>query len=215
MTRTRNILRPACGLALLLLALAGCRREEEAVPQPSPEIRGAPIQRLVRATNAPASNTAAVTAQLPAPTLTNAAGFAEIGFDRLSGYNFEMTDDILGPATNDVAAVAAKTDAQIPETVKAFDKQRVAVRGFMLPLKVEGGLVSEFLVMKDQSMCCYGTVPKINEWISVKMAEKGVRPFMDQPAIFLGTLHVGEMRENGYLVGIYRMDGEKMTVPED
>ena len=84
----------------------------------------------------------------------------------------------------------------------------------MLPLKVEGGLVTELLIMRDQSMCCYGTVPKINEWVSVKMQDKGVKPVMDQPVTLYGKLKVGEMRENGYLVGIYEMEGESMTTPE-
>jgi hypothetical protein len=56
--------------------------------------------------------------------------------------------------------------------------------------------------------------PKINEWVSVKMTEKGVKPIMDQPVTLMGKLHIGEMRENGYLIGIYRMDGEKMEAPE-
>ena len=67
----------------------------------------------------------------------------------------------------------------------------------MLPLKVEGGLVTEMLIMKDQSMCCYGSVPKIHEWVSVKMSDKGVKPLMDQAVTLKGKLHVGEMRENG------------------
>jgi hypothetical protein len=84
----------------------------------------------------------------------------------------------------------------------------------MLPLKVEGGLVTELLIMRDQSMCCYGVQPKINEWVSVKMARVGVKPIMDQPVTLFGKLRVGEMRENGYLVGIYALDGEKMEAPE-
>ena len=56
----------------------------------------------------------------------------------------------------------------------------------MLPLKVEQGLVTEMLIMKDQSMCCYGTSPKITEWVSVKMAGKGVKPIMDQPVTLRG-----------------------------
>ena len=90
----------------------------------------------------------------------------------------------------------------------------VALKGFMLPLKVEGGLVTELLIMRDQSMCCYGVQPKINEWVSVKMSRAGVKPIMDQPVTLFGKLHVGEMRENGYLVGIYSMDGDKMEAPE-
>ena len=80
-------------------------------------------------------------------------------------------------------------------------------------LKVEGGLVTELLIMRDQSMCCYGSVPKINEWVSVKMTSKGVKPVMDQAVTLSGTLKVGAIRENGYLVGIYQMDGEKMNAP--
>jgi len=141
-------------------------------------------------------------------------GYPLVGFDRLAGYTIEISDELLGPVTNELAAAKAKTEALIPDSVKAYSQKHVSLRGFMLPLKVEGGLVTELLVMKDQSMCCYGTVPKIHEWVSVKMTEKGVKPVMDQPITLFGTLHIGEMRENGYLTGIYRMDGQGMIVPE-
>ena len=42
---------------------------------------------------------------------------------------------------------------------------------------------------------------------------KGVKPVMDQAITMQGTLKVGAIRENGYLVGIYQMDGEKMDGP--
>ena len=63
-------------------------------------------------------------------------------------------------------------------------------------------------------MCCYGTTPRINDWVSVRMKNKGVRPTMDMPVTLFGTMRIGEMRENGYLVGIYSMDGEEMEAPE-
>jgi hypothetical protein len=196
-------------------ALIGC--EKPAAKAPPTEIRGQPITPI--SVKAPASSnstaTVATFASNPKPETRNAEPeFPLAGFDILSGYTIEISDELLGPVTNDVAAVSAKTDALIPAKVKAFDKKRVALKGFMLPLKVEGGLVTEMLIMKDQSMCCYGTVPKIHEWVSVKMSDKGVKPLMDQPVTLMGQLHVGEMRENGYLTGIYRMDGEKMAAPE-
>ena len=141
--------------------------------------------------------------------------FKVVGFEKLSAFEFEMSDDILNPPTESDTNISARTEAMIPDGVRAFDNQRVALKGFMLPLKVEGGLVTELLVMKDQSMCCFGTVPKINEWVSVKMVEKGIKPIMDQPVTLFGKLNVGEMRENGYLVGIYSMDGERMAGPLD
>ena len=83
----------------------------------------------------------------------------------------------------------------------------------MLPLKVEKGAVTEMLILRDQSACCYGATPKITEWVSVRMKEDGVAPVMDEPVTIYGTLRVGEVRENGYLVGIYEMDGEKLVGP--
>ena len=85
----------------------------------------------------------------------------------------------------------------------------------MLPLKVENGLVTELLIMRDQAMWCFGTVPKINEWINIRMAGDGVEPIMDQAITLMGMLKVGEVLENDYLVGIYEMEGDKMIAPLD
>lgn len=142
-------------------------------------------------------------------------GSLAVGFDRLSSFSFEVTDEILQSNTTNATQVASRTAEQIPKTVMAYDQKRIALKGFMLPLKVEGGKVTEMLIMRDQSMCCYGAVPKINEWVSVKMVGSGVRPIMDQAVTLYGKLHVGEMRENGYLVGIYRMDGERIDGPAE
>jgi hypothetical protein len=199
------------------LTIVGCGRQPSATT-PVAEVRGEPITRAALAgaiSNAPAPTTIAAVPNSKPETRNAEPDFTTAGFDVLSSYNIEISDELLGPVTNDLAAVSAKTDALIPPKVKAFDKKRVALKGFMLPLKVEGGLVTEMLIMKDQSMCCYGTVPKIHEWVSIKMTEKGVKPLMDQPVTLFGKLHVGEMRENGYLTGIYRMDGEKMAAPDE
>ena len=193
---------------------------------PAGEVRGAPINATPSPSPTPTRNTAdppvaprAAAATAPTSALKAAAeggqpAYPPLGFDKLAGYPIEISDELLGPATNNLAAITARTEALIPDPVKAFSKKRVALRGFMLPLKVEGGLVTELLIMKDQSMCCYGTVPKIHEWVSVKMTEKGIKPIMDQPVTLFGTLYVGEMRENGYLTGIYQMDGDQLG-PEE
>lgn len=206
--------------ALALVILTGCG-EKPVAKAPESEIRGAPIAPVAAKASeptaaAPTTNSAVALAPAPASVApaapaANGPEYAAAGFDILSGYNIEISDELLGPVTNNLAEVTAKTEALIPEKVRALNQKKVALKGFMLPLKVEGGLVTEMLVMKDQSMCCYGTVPKIHEWVSVKMSEKGVKPLMDQAVTLMGKLHVGEMRENGYLTGIYRMDGEKMA----
>ena len=172
--------------------------------------RGKPIKPLAGQTQAVDpkvdSSKESVTTNTPAAK----PGFASVGFDVLATFKYEVPEDAPASKTN---APAADPDTQIPAKVKAFSGKKVAVKGFMLPLKVEGGLVTELLLMRDQSMCCFGTVPKINEWIAVKMTTSGIKPVMDQAVTLYGTLKVGAMRENGYLVGIYQMDADTIDGP--
>lgn len=173
----------------------------------APARRGQPIKPLSPKPAEAPTNTASPAVAVAGGT-TN--GFALLGFDTLSTFKYEVPEDTQGGSTNAPAASAPNPDDQIPANVKNFNGRRVALKGFMLPLKVEGGLVTELLLMRDQSMCCYGTVPKINEWVAVKMTSSGIKPVMDQAVTMYGTIKIGAMRENGYLVGIYQMDGERM-----
>ena len=166
-----------------------------------------------RPASAPAGATGSVVAAAAATPTAGAAAAAKkdgdyevVGFDRLASFTFNPPD--YAP-TGAVAAPAAKPD-QIPETIKALDEQKVALNGFMLPVKMEEGLVKEFLLVRDPMACCYGMMPKVNEWVVVRMTGKGVQPLMDVPLTFYGKLKVGEMFENGYLTGIYLLEGERM-----
>ena len=201
---SRFLLITLCGV--LASALTACGPAQSATENAAPAaLHGEP---MLAAKTGPAVTPASAVPATPAAAPGNSAGeILTLGFDKLASYNFVMLDD---PVTN-AAPGADKADEQIPAAVKAFDRKRVSVKGFMLPLKVEAGVVKEFLLMKDQSMCCYGNMPKITEWISVK--SKGVKPIMDQPVSVEGRLRVGALRENGYLVGLYEMDGERLIEP--
>jgi hypothetical protein len=226
------------GSVALAALLSGCGGEHavaNTAPAAAKEIRGERIQAntapaqlatSVVAGTQPAGSTgpatpAAQQAKLTTPTTPKTEqpqtvdDFPLVGFDKLAAYTYEMPEETTSTAaaTNDIPKNWIKKD-QIPDNIRAFNGKRVAIKGFMLPLKVEKGLITEMLIMRDQSACCYGSVPKINEWVSVKMKE-GVKPAMDQAITLFGTLKVGEIRENGYLVGIYEMDGERMAAPLD
>jgi hypothetical protein len=134
-------------------------------------------------------------------------GYERVGFDRLASFTF--TPPEADPAKPDAPPPSGAN--QIPDKIKALDRQKVAVTGFMLPVKMDGGLVKEFLLVKDPMMCCYGVMPKVNEWIVVKMVGSGVKPLMDIPITFEGKLRVGEMYDNGYLTGLYLLEGERQT----
>lgn len=123
-----------------------------------------------------------------------------VGFEKLASFEFVAPPDEAG---------APEAEKQIPEPVRALDAKKVAVTGFMLPVKMHEGLVTEFLLVKDPMMCCYGVMPKVNEWVVVKMNGKGVPPLMDVPITFEGTLKVGQLYEGGYLTGLYLLQGDR------
>ncbi len=147
------------------------------------------------------------------PAVGNAK-YSSIGFDVLSGFRFVVTDQMVD-STKDRTLASFKTLEQIPPAVNALNDKEISLKGFMLPMKLSGSLTTDFLLLRNQGLCCYGLPPKINEWVNVRMAGKGIKPIMDQPVTVCGTFHVGEVRENGALVGIYRLDGKRMGGPGD
>jgi len=139
---------------------------------------------------------------LELPGLRAADEAQAVGFDQLASFEFTAPE-------SEAAAPAA--EKQIPDRIRELDAKRVAVTGFMLPVKMDGGLVTEFLLVKDPMMCCYGVMPKVNEWVVVKMVGKGVPPLMDVPITFEGQLKVGQIYEGGYLTGLYLLKGDKQV----
>jgi hypothetical protein len=132
-------------------------------------------------------------------------GYVWAGFDKLSAF----------PATTVLEPHGLKFVGQIPDDIKSLNGKTVAIKGFMMPLLYQNGLVSDCLLLKNQSMCCYGVPPKVNEWVIVHMTGKGIKSIMDRPVTICGTLRVGEYLENGRLRALYRMDGEKINGPAD
>ena len=106
-------------------------------------------------------------------------GYAEETFATLAGFDFILTKEMAeGGAKPE--GIAAQARAQIPAGIQALDGKRVVIEGFLLPVKMNDSRAVEFLLMRNQSMCCYGVPPKINEWITVEMKGPGVKPVMDR-----------------------------------
>jgi hypothetical protein len=133
-----------------------------------------------------------------------------VSFDQLASFEYRMPEPPIAGAVDLPGA-----DEQIPPSIRSLDGRLVGVKGFMLPTRLERGLTTEFLLMRDQSMCCFGVIPQINEWVEVIMDGGGVRPLMDQPVTVFGRMQVGAAYEGGVLVGIYRMAGEDLAGPLD
>jgi len=142
--------------------------------------------------------------EISAPEQEN--GYLKLGFDRLAGFKFIAPE--FDPAANPNVQPPTGNE-QIPAIVKSWSGKKALITGFMQPTKLENGKCTEFMLMSSQMACCFGGVPNINDWVIVRMP-KGVPVMMDVPVSFYGTLKVGATFENGYLTGIYEMEGEKM-----
>ncbi len=157
---------------------------------------------------APAGLAKNVPAATPAPAPPAAGSkntVVAVEFTKLAGFEYLVPDT---PDTNQVAG-SDIADKQIPADVRALDKKQVSVIGYLMPLKEEEGKSTEFLLMRTQSSCCFGIAPTITELITVKAAGQGVPTIMDDLIEIRGTLRVGTVREDGYIVGVYRMEEGK------
>jgi len=149
--------------------------------------------------------------QKPVKTTIEGQEMFAIGFDRLAAFDYVVTDAGTGASEEEIAA--AKKNDQIPGWVRVYDGKRVALTGFLMPLKLEGGLTSKFIMMRDITTCCYGNVPNMNEYVIVTMTGAGVKPIQDVPVVLTGVFRIAEKYENGYLSSIFQMDGEKFLGP--
>lgn len=132
----------------------------------------------------------------------DARGFVTLGFDYLSSFPFAL-DAELADGRRNPALAGEKVRAQIPEHIRRLDQRLVRLRGFLVPVRMDEELAVEFLLMRDQTLCCYGKVPRVNEWVHVQVQGRGVKPVMDIPITVEGILRVGDRWENGYFAGIY------------
>lgn len=189
-------------------ALTGCGRQEpgDTAADQANEVRGASIRPL--ATNsvgsALATNVPPVDWSKPDAVQD---GFIRLGYDKLSGFKYDVYE--LYSETNSGRALL-KSDDVIPSRVKAYDGKKVTVTGFVLPLRNRRGLVTEFLLLRDQGTCCFGARTQINHFIRVKYLS-GFKHGSPVSWKVSGTIRVGEVYVQGYLTGIYQMDAERVV----
>ena len=134
--------------------------------------------------------------KLPVKTAKKIDGkWREMSFDTLASYEYTFPE--IGEEN--------PTD-QIPERIKKLKGENVAIQGFMIPIKNQGEEVIEFVLVRNPFACCFGVIPKMNEWIHVKMIKDKTAPYaLDIPITCYGELEVGEVWENGVVMSLYRL----------
>ena len=130
-----------------------------------------------------------------------------LGFNILSAFPYKIFDAGSGATAEEIKS--AMTRDQVPAWIHAYDRQRVALSGYMMPLTFENGLSRKFIMMRDLNTCCYGAVPNMNDYVIVTMKDRGISPIQDVPVLLVGTFRIEQKYEGDYLVSLFVMEGEK------
>jgi hypothetical protein len=140
------------------------------------------------------------------------AGYTKAGFDKLAGFKFETPAVVLSADKNAKPQVDLSA---LPSEVRALSGQDVRLTGFMLPVKLQNGLVTEFLLVKDQASCCFGSSPDANHWVMVKIPQ-GVKNIGDMPVHVYGRLAVGPVFDTAnFLIAIYSLEAKAAEAAPD
>jgi hypothetical protein len=138
-------------------------------------------------------------------------GVLPLSFAYLSSYEYDVPDPFAMKTMKDTDL--KKLSDQIPEYIKKLNTKKVALSGYMVPIDVVNEGVKSFILTYSQMMCCFGQMPWYNEWVFVEMPEgKPAEYQLDVPITVSGQLEVGEEIEDGFVVSLYRMKGDKVAV---
>ena len=145
----------------------------------------------------------------PLPTETHQV----LTFSMLTSYPFREPN---WAKMDDPAYIASlKLDEQISPQIQAMNGKKVEIQGFMLPLDMSDGNLRTFMLLKDQMACCFGNMPRLNEWVYVRAPKKKkVSVHQDVLVTLLGTLRVGTKFEREVLTGIYHLELDKLQMAQ-
>ncbi len=101
---------------------------------------------------------------------------------------------------------------QIPPEVRAWDEHSIRLLGFMIPLEFDGrGRMTAFILTQDQNYCCFGQVPAMNAWATVRLEPGEFAQYRATvPVGVEGTLEVGEVIEEGWVTSVYRLRARRI-----
>lgn len=100
----------------------------------------------------------------------------------------------------------------LPEPIFKLDQKSISITGYMMPIKSDGQIVQEFLLVPNTMACCFGVMPSYNEFIYVKMTGPGALAVDNVPITLYGKLSIEETWENGFFSHLYHIRGQKVEI---
>jgi hypothetical protein len=99
----------------------------------------------------------------------------------------------------------------IPPSIVQLDGKWVEISGFMIANN-QTDATPRFNLIQSLWDCCFGQTPDINHVIDVSVKPGNVALFYPEPVKVTGKFSVGEQREEGHLVSLYRLEAHQIVV---
>ena len=99
---------------------------------------------------------------------------------------------------------------KLPEHVTEWSGKRVRVIGFINPGRQVKNL-SKFLLVKDLTSCCFGTAPKLNHYIDVKLKPGQTAQYSRDPVTVEGVIIVDDRWDGDWPLGLYWMENAEVV----
>ena len=202
--RRRALVWPLLGITLVLGALAA----SSFLPTPGP--RPSMADSLIIDLEAVDDR-----ANLWSAVSIDSDGFREVTFEHLNDFRYQPPGgsriDYSTPALP--PELGRPFEERVPERVRELDGQKVAILGFVMPLDGTLHAMTEFALVRNMMICCYGVVPQLTEWILVEAKpEQKIRYHMNIPVLLRGVLEIEEVVEQGFVVSLLEMEAHDLKV---
>ena len=170
---------------VLLFLFAACSGDNESVPESDP----------MREVAGPGYIPEGAPTEAPAAPKPR-KGATAIDFDTLSAFDYDPEVDI------------------IPDEVLKLDGKLVELRGVMYYAVDDVDKVTDFYLMPNHMVCCYGT-PRLNEAVQVTQPKGKSTQYVLNYYLIRGKLSVGAVRdEEGEVLCLYRLTDAEVEVLE-
>ena len=99
---------------------------------------------------------------------------------------------------------------RLTDRVRELERQRVRIRGYILPSFQQSGL-TQFVLVRDNQECCFGPGAALHDCVVVRMQPGTSAEFSIRPVAVEGLFRVQELRgPDGRHLAIYALDGERV-----
>jgi len=124
----------------------------------------------------------------PPPPPQPREGAVSVGFDSLAGFPF------------------AAESGTVPDAIRRLDGRMVEVLGVMYFAVPDPARVTEFFLMPDHAVCCFGT-PRLNQIVEVTLPEGEATEYVLDYYLVRGRLQIGPFfDESGFALCLYRIE---------